>query len=71
MLFRSRLRGAHVAGGWHVTGLIDRVLGQPGWLVLLVAGAVVFARAVMPALAGTARMPYPRFLAWNALGGVV
>jgi membrane-associated protein len=149
-----------------VTGLIDRVLGQPGWLVLLIAGAVVFAedalfvgfvlpgetvavlagasaklghvslaavlavvivaaivgdtvgyeigrragdrvlrlrflaergerldaarsflarrggsavllgrwvaffRAVMPALAGTARMPYARFLVWNALGGV-
>jgi membrane protein DedA with SNARE-associated domain len=31
---------------------------------------VAFFRAVMPALAGTARMPYPRFLAWNALGGV-
>jgi membrane-associated protein len=150
-----------------VTGLIDRVLGQPGWLVLLIAGAVVFAedalfvgfvlpgetvavlagasaklghvslaavlavvivaaivgdtvgyeigrragdrvlrlrflaergerldaarsflarrggsavllgrwvaffRAVMPALAGTARMPYARFLVWNALGGIV
>jgi membrane-associated protein len=25
-----------------------------------------FFRAVMPALAGTARMPYPKFLAWNA-----
>ena len=31
---------------------------------------VAFFRAVMPALAGTARMPYPRFLAWNALGGI-
>jgi membrane protein DedA with SNARE-associated domain len=27
-------------------------------------------RALMPALAGTARMPYGRFLTWNALGGV-
>ncbi len=25
----------------------------------------------MPALAGSARMPYPRFLAFNAAGGVV
>jgi membrane protein DedA with SNARE-associated domain len=24
----------------------------------------------MPALAGTARMPYPKFLAFNALGGL-
>ncbi|MGY2063621.1 DedA family protein, partial [Nocardia gipuzkoensis] len=30
-----------------------------------------FFRAVMPALAGTARMPYPKFLAYNATGGVV
>ncbi|MDO8107946.1 DedA family protein [Isoptericola sp. b441] len=29
-----------------------------------------FFRAVMPALAGTARMPYGRFLAFNALGGL-
>jgi membrane protein DedA with SNARE-associated domain len=26
-----------------MTGLVDRVLGLPGWLVLLVAGLVVFA----------------------------
>ena len=25
----------------------------------------------MPALAGTSRMPYPRFVAWNAAGGFV
>lgn len=29
-----------------------------------------FLRAVMPALAGTARMPYPRFLLFNAAGGI-
>jgi membrane-associated protein len=28
-----------------------------------------FLRAVMPGLAGTSRMPYRRFLAWNAAGG--
>lgn len=32
---------------------------------------VAFFRAVMPALAGTSRMPYPRFLAFNAAGGLV
>jgi membrane-associated protein len=31
---------------------------------------VAFLRAVMPALAGSARMPYPKFLAWNASGGI-
>jgi membrane protein DedA with SNARE-associated domain len=30
-----------------------------------------FFRAVMPALAGSARMPYPRFLAYNAAGGIL
>ncbi|WP_253905232.1 DedA family protein [Arthrobacter sp. H14] len=30
-----------------------------------------FFRAVMPALAGTSRTPYPRFLAFNATGGLV
>ena len=32
---------------------------------------VAFFRAVMPALAGTSRMPYLRFLSWNAVGGLV
>ena len=31
---------------------------------------VAFFRAVLPALAGTARMPYRRFLAFNAAGGL-
>jgi membrane protein DedA with SNARE-associated domain len=30
-----------------------------------------FLRAVMPGLAGTAKMHYPRFLAFNAAGGIV
>jgi membrane-associated protein len=29
-----------------------------------------FFRAVMPALAGASRMPYPKFLMWNAVGGI-
>jgi membrane-associated protein len=32
---------------------------------------VAFFRAVMPALAGSARMPYGRFIAFNAAGGVI
>ncbi len=32
---------------------------------------VAFFRAVMPALAGTAQMPYRRFLVFNAAGGIV
>jgi membrane protein DedA with SNARE-associated domain len=41
-----------------------------GWAVLL-GRFTAFARAVMPALAGVSRMPYLRFLAFNAAGGVV
>lgn len=32
---------------------------------------VAFFRVVMPALAGTVRMPYPKFLAFNAAGGIL
>jgi membrane protein DedA with SNARE-associated domain len=32
---------------------------------------VAFFRAVMPALAGASRMPYARFLSFNAAGGIV
>ncbi|MGK4585676.1 DedA family protein [Kitasatospora sp. HPMI-4] len=31
---------------------------------------IAFFRATMPALAGVSRMPYPRFLLFNALGGM-
>lgn len=32
---------------------------------------IAFFRALMPALAGISRMPYPKFLLFNALGGLV
>jgi membrane-associated protein len=41
-----------------------------GWAVF-VGRSVAFFRAVMPALAGVAHMPYRRFLAYNAAGGLV
>jgi len=41
-----------------------------GWAVFL-GRATAFLRAVMPGLAGTSRMPYPRFLFYNAAGAVV
>lgn len=48
----------------------DFLARRGGWAVLL-GRWVAFFRAVMPALAGTARMPYPKFLAYNAAGGIV
>ncbi|XAS76652.1 DedA family protein [Dermatophilaceae bacterium Sec6.4] len=48
----------------------DFLRRRGGWAVLL-GRFVAFFRAVMPALAGTSRMPYRRFLAFNAVGGIL
>jgi membrane-associated protein len=45
-------------------------LARRGGAAVFLGRWTAFFRAVMPALAGTARMPYPRFLAWNAAGGI-
>ena len=45
-------------------------LARRGGSAVFLGRWVAFFRAVMPALAGTARMPYGRFLAWNAAGGL-
>lgn len=45
-------------------------LARRGGAAVFLGRWVAFFRAVMPALAGTARMPYPRFLAFNAAGGI-
>lgn len=46
-------------------------LARRGGSAVFLGRFVAFFRAVMPALAGTAQMPYRRFLAWNAAGGIV
>lgn len=46
-------------------------LARRGGLGVFFGRGVAFLRAVMPALAGTARMPYGKFLLFNALGGIV
>jgi membrane protein DedA with SNARE-associated domain len=63
---------------WHVLerrrGRLDdaqRFLSRRGGSAVFLGRWIAFFRAVMPALAGTARMPYPRFLAYNAAGGLV
>lgn len=45
-------------------------LARRGGAAVFLGRWVAFFRAVMPALAGTARMPYPKFLAFNAAGGI-
>ncbi|NYI41720.1 DedA family protein [Demequina lutea] len=46
-------------------------LARRGGVAVLLGRWTAFFRAVMPALAGTVRMPYPKFLAFNATGGIV
>jgi len=46
-------------------------LARRGGVAVFLGRGVAFFRAVMPALAGTARMPYRTFLAYNAAGGIV
>jgi membrane-associated protein len=64
--------------GWHVLQRrrerIDAAsdyLARRGGAAVFLGRWTAFFRAVMPALAGTARMPYRRFLAFNVAGGVL
>jgi membrane-associated protein len=57
----------------HRTGLAkgQQALRANGGRAVFLARFTAFLRAVMPGLAGTDRMPYRRFLAFNAAGGLV
>jgi membrane-associated protein len=46
-------------------------LHKYGGRAVFLARFTAFLRAVMPGLAGTVRMPYRRFLPWNAAGGLI
>jgi membrane-associated protein len=48
----------------------QQALRDNGGRAVFFARFTAFLRAVMPGLAGTARMPYRRFLAFNAAGGL-
>jgi len=47
----------------------QRQLRERGGPAVFLGRFTAFFRAVMPGLAGLSRMPYPKFLLWNALGG--
>jgi membrane-associated protein len=47
------------------------MLRRRGGVAVLLGRFTAFLRAIMPALAGLSRMPYGRFLAWNAAGGLI
>jgi membrane-associated protein len=48
-----------------------RMLNDYGGRAVFLSRFTAFLRAVMPGLAGTARLPYRRFLVFNAAGGVI
>ena len=51
--------------------MAEELLRSRGGVAVFLGRWVAFFRAVMPALAGTVKMPYRTFLPWNALGGFV
>jgi membrane-associated protein len=70
--FGTRLLNSRVFAGRR-EGLekAQQALRRHGGKAVFLARFTAFLRAVMPGLAGTARMPYRRFLAFNAAGGLV
>jgi membrane-associated protein len=56
--------------GAHLDAARDQ-LARRGEVAVFFGRFVAFLRATIPALAGTARMPYAKFLAFNAAGGLV
>jgi membrane-associated protein len=52
-------------------GRAQAFLRRRGGITVFLGRFTAFFRAMMPALAGASHMPYRKFLAWNAVGGVV
>lgn len=65
-LLASRLLRRHAGGIEKARALLNR----RGGAAVFLGRWTAFFRAVMPALAGTAKMPYRRFLLFNAAGGL-
>lgn len=57
-----------------VSGTVEKgasTLNSRGAIAVLIGRFTAVLRALMPALAGTARMPYRTFVVYNAIGGIV
>ena len=65
-LVASRALRRHRAGVEKAQDLIRR----RGAVAVFLGRFVALLRALMPALAGSSRLPYPRFLVFNAAGGI-
>ena len=49
----------------------QNLIRRRGAFAVFIGRFTALLRALMPALAGSARLPYPKFLLFNAIGGVV
>jgi len=73
----GRRMGGRVIGSRflrRVSGTMEKgasALNSRGAIAVLVGRFTAVLRALMPALAGTARMPYRTFVLYNAVGGVI
>jgi membrane protein DedA with SNARE-associated domain len=71
--FGQPLRGSRL-GRWigpHRWDRADHFLHRHGGKAVLLARCTAVLRALVPSMAGMARMPYRTFLPWNAVGGLV
>lgn len=73
----GRRMGGRVIGSRllrRVSGTMDKsaaALNSRGAIAVLVGRFTAVLRALMPALAGTVKMPYRTFVVYNAIGGIV
>jgi membrane protein DedA with SNARE-associated domain len=71
--FGPPLRGSRV-GLWvgeHRWRRVDEFLHRHGGKAVLLGRLTALLRALVPSMAGMARMPYRTFLLWNGIGGVL
>jgi len=70
--YGSRLLKIRLLSGYQARlGQAMEFLARRGGVALVLGRFVAFFRPVMPALAGISRMHYPKFLAFNALAGLI
>jgi membrane protein DedA with SNARE-associated domain len=65
------LSGKFLGKHRHKLATAEDFLQRRGGSAVFLGRFTAFFRAMMPALAGAAGMPYRTFLLWNALGGIV
>lgn len=63
--------GRFLRGHRHRFEKAEDFLQRRGGSAVFLGRFTAFFRAMMPALAGAARMPYRRFVVWNATGGLI